>query len=200
MKRRSAACWEACAARTALLSCAARKGSIRTYTTVGRRSSWRRARNGSPVTRRVRRPRTRSRSSRLRRASSRRPWLRQLKAVDSLAGLLQELGRHRLAVLGAEYLRWDRSISEKNNWTRSLPPQKIHSYTSARRILLSVDSSSTQSRRVRIDPGTQPPKSPPTSTTIYVDGRQLEEPPRKDSLLPPQWPRRIEIDFPDDHP
>ena len=29
------------AARTALLSCAARKGSIRTSTTVGRRSSWR---------------------------------------------------------------------------------------------------------------------------------------------------------------
>ena len=38
------------AARTALLSCAARKGSIRTSTTVGRRSSWRRARNGSPAT------------------------------------------------------------------------------------------------------------------------------------------------------
>jgi transposase len=31
--------WKACAARTALLSCAARKGSIRTSTTVGRRSS-----------------------------------------------------------------------------------------------------------------------------------------------------------------
>ena len=53
-----------------------KEGSIRTCTTVGRRSSWRRARNGSPATRRVRRPRTRSRSSRLRRASSRRPWLR----------------------------------------------------------------------------------------------------------------------------
>jgi hypothetical protein len=52
------------------------KGSIRTCTTVGRRSSWRRTRNGSPATRRARRPRTRSRSSRLRRASSRRPWLR----------------------------------------------------------------------------------------------------------------------------
>ena len=36
------------AARTALPSCAARKGSIRTCTTVGRRSSWRRARNASP--------------------------------------------------------------------------------------------------------------------------------------------------------
>src|SRR5215475_6527461 len=40
---------EACVARTALLSFAARKGSIRTCTTVGRRSSWRRARNGSPA-------------------------------------------------------------------------------------------------------------------------------------------------------
>src|SRR5262249_12502847 len=44
LKRRSASCWKACAARTALLSCAARKGSIRTFTTVGQRSSWRRAR------------------------------------------------------------------------------------------------------------------------------------------------------------
>ena len=37
--------------------------------------TWR-ARNGSPATPRVRRPRMRSRSSRLRRASSRRRWLR----------------------------------------------------------------------------------------------------------------------------
>jgi hypothetical protein len=29
LRRRSASCWKACAARTALLSCAARKGSIR---------------------------------------------------------------------------------------------------------------------------------------------------------------------------
>src|SRR5258705_1405601 len=43
LKRRSALCWKACAARTALLSCAARKGSIKTCTTVGRKSSWRRA-------------------------------------------------------------------------------------------------------------------------------------------------------------
>jgi hypothetical protein len=47
----------------------------------------RRARNGSPATRRVRRPRTRSRSSRssrLRRASSRRPWLRRCPAPTAL--------------------------------------------------------------------------------------------------------------------
>ena len=43
----------------------ARKGSIRTSTAVGRRSSWRQARNSSPATRRARRPRTRSRNSRL---------------------------------------------------------------------------------------------------------------------------------------
>ena len=33
--------------------------------------------------------------------------LSQLKAVDSLADLLKALGKHRLAVLGAEYLRWN---------------------------------------------------------------------------------------------
>ena len=37
LKRRFASCWKAWAARTALQSCAARKGSIRTCTTVGRR-------------------------------------------------------------------------------------------------------------------------------------------------------------------
>src|SRR3989440_10363035 len=77
-------------ARTALLSCAARKGSIRTCTTVGRRSSWRRARNGSPATRRVRRPRTRSRSSRLRRG--------QLK--ETLAEVLIENRLLKKSVLG----------------------------------------------------------------------------------------------------
>ena len=33
-----------CAAKTASLSCAARKASIRTFTIAGRRTSWRRAR------------------------------------------------------------------------------------------------------------------------------------------------------------
>src|SRR5262249_29316430 len=75
LKRRSASCWKACVARTVLLSCAARKGSIRTCTTVGRRSSWRRARNGSPATPRVRRPRTGSKGPRVRRDSARKPRL-----------------------------------------------------------------------------------------------------------------------------
>jgi hypothetical protein len=90
--------------------------------------------------------------------------LRALEAVDSLADLLQELGKHRLAVLGADYLHWDQMRVSK----------KV-SYTSYRRILLSVDPTSTQSRRVRVDPGTEPPKSPPdTSTIVYVDGRRLD--------------------------
>jgi len=66
-----------------------KEGSIRTSTTVGRRSSWRRARNGSPATRRVRRPRTRSRSSRLR---------RQLK--ETLAEVLIENRLLKKSVLG----------------------------------------------------------------------------------------------------
>src|SRR5258705_12966114 len=36
LKRRSALCWKACAARTALLSCVARKESIKTSTGVTR--------------------------------------------------------------------------------------------------------------------------------------------------------------------
>ena len=94
--------------------------------------------------------------------------LSQLKAVDSLADLLQELGKHRLAVLGAEYLRWTRCRSEKNYWPLS--------YTSERHVLLSVEPSSTQSRRVQIDPGAQPPKSRPYTEIVYVDSCQLELP------------------------
>jgi hypothetical protein len=123
--------------------------------------------------------------------------LMQLAAVDSLADLLQELGKHRLAVLGAEYLRWDRSISEKNH-------RKTIRYSSDRRVLLSVDPSSRQSRRVPVDPGPQPPKSSPTLwTKVFVDGRELERlppPPLPDvrKLLGPRPPavpqREIEID------
>src|SRR6266576_3155209 len=94
--------------------------------------------------------------------------LSQLKAVDSLADLLQALGKHRLAVLGAEYLRWNRCSSEKNYWPLS--------YTSERHVLLSVEPSSTQSRRVSIDPGAQPPKSRPYTEIVYVDSCQLELP------------------------
>jgi hypothetical protein len=44
--------------------------------------------------------------------------LLQLKAIDSLANLLQGLGKHRLAVLGAEYLHWSRStFSKKASYT-----------------------------------------------------------------------------------
>jgi transcriptional regulator with XRE-family HTH domain len=90
--------------------------------------------------------------------------LNQLEAVDSLADFLQELGKHRLALLGAEYLHWHRRTLSK----------KV-SYTSYRHVLLSVDPSSTQSRRMRVDQGAEPPKSPPdTSTIVYVDGRRLD--------------------------
>src|SRR5262249_37343109 len=93
LKRRSASCWKACVARTALLSCAARKGSIRTCTTVGRRSFWRRVRNGSPAARRVGRPQTRSRRPKLRGGSSRRTWLRTLSKTACLKKTISGMGR-----------------------------------------------------------------------------------------------------------
>ena len=65
---------KAYAVRSALPSCAARKASIRTCITGGPRSSWRQARSGSRAIRRVKRLRTRSRTSGLRPASSRRRW------------------------------------------------------------------------------------------------------------------------------
>jgi transposase len=60
----------------ALPNSAARRGSTRTLIIVGRKSSWRQARSGSPATRRARRPRARSRISGLRPGSSKRRWPR----------------------------------------------------------------------------------------------------------------------------
>ena len=52
--------WKACAARTASLSCAAAKGSRRTFTIADRKTSWRLARSAWPAIRPGLPPRTRS--------------------------------------------------------------------------------------------------------------------------------------------
>ena len=83
----------ACAVRSALLSCAARKASIRTCITGGPRSSWRRARSGWRAIRRVRRRRTRSRTSGLRPASSRRRWPKSCSKTAYLRKVFSGMGR-----------------------------------------------------------------------------------------------------------
>ncbi len=50
-RRRSASCWRACAGKRASPRCAGARASPRASTTTGRRSSWKPARSGWPVTR-----------------------------------------------------------------------------------------------------------------------------------------------------
>jgi transcriptional regulator with XRE-family HTH domain len=99
-----------------------------------------------------------------------REQLSRLQASDSLAGILQEIRTHRLAVLGADYLFWKR---DDNLLVGKLPLPEI-CYSSFRVVLLSVETSATHSRRARVDPGPEPPESPPTYAIVFVDGRRLD--------------------------
>ena len=59
-------------------------------------------------------------------------------------------------------------------------PFNTVNYRSFPKVLLSIDPSSVQSRRVPISPGSEPPKfAPNASTIVRVDGRELDtaEPP-----------------------
>jgi transcriptional regulator with XRE-family HTH domain len=90
--------------------------------------------------------------------------LERLESFDRLGGILKELHGCRLAVLGGDYVYWERSSK----------PFLVE-YSSGRKVLLSVESSGTQSRRVPVSPGHEPPKlAPNDSTIVTVDGRRLD--------------------------
>jgi transcriptional regulator with XRE-family HTH domain len=89
--------------------------------------------------------------------------LERLESFERLGGILKELHESRLAVLGGDYVYWERS------WK----PFRVD-YHSGRKVLLSVESSGTQSRRVPVSTGHEPPKlAPNNNTTVTVDGRYL---------------------------
>jgi transcriptional regulator with XRE-family HTH domain len=97
--------------------------------------------------------------------------LARLKSFDRLDGILKELHECRLAVLGGDYLHWARSSRPY-----SIPNKlRLVDYRSGRKLLLSVEASSTQSRRVPVSPGPEPPQFAPNAATIVVvDGRRLD--------------------------
>jgi transcriptional regulator with XRE-family HTH domain len=90
--------------------------------------------------------------------------LKRLESFERLGGILKELHECRLAVLGGDYVYWERSHKPF-----------IVDYRSGRKVLLSVESSGTRSRRVQVSSGHEPPKfAPNASTTVTVDGRHLD--------------------------
>lgn len=88
--------------------------------------------------------------------------LERLESFDRLGGILKELHECRLAVSGGDYLYWDRSSKPY-----SIPKKlRLVEYHSSRKVLLSIDPFSTQSRRVPVSPGPEPPKFAPNASTI----------------------------------
>src|SRR5436190_1920165 len=97
-----------------------------------------------------------------------------------MAACLARLAEHGLAVLGTDFLYWDRSVM--TDWyvndpsDPSAPPiAVIPGYESTRMVVLSVEPLGRQSRRVRVSLGSIPPVSVPPDgpKVIYVDGLRL---------------------------
>jgi transcriptional regulator with XRE-family HTH domain len=107
--------------------------------------------------------------------------LRRLKTAEDLTARLDRLAEHRLTVLGADYLFWQSSSEDDHYEDRY---RVIVNYTSTRTVLLSVEPSSTPSRRVQVSLGSVPPKYAPhpfdeegnwsrVQKTIFVNGLEL---------------------------
>jgi hypothetical protein len=99
--------------------------------------------------------------------------LQRVTSLDRLGGILKELHECRLAVLGGDYMYWVTApgsfFHDKGRTFRTV------TYRSFPKVLLSIDASSTRSRRVPISSGPEPPKFAPNAATIVtVDGRRLD--------------------------
>jgi transcriptional regulator with XRE-family HTH domain len=98
--------------------------------------------------------------------------LSRLKKGQDVAALMEQFAKHRLTVLGADYLFWE--------YTQGSDPRfriefELVEYRSSRVVLLSVEPYGTQARRVYVDVGEEPPKVAPKSTTVFVDGVPLKK-------------------------
>jgi transcriptional regulator with XRE-family HTH domain len=104
--------------------------------------------------------------------------LQRVTSLDRLGDILKELHECRLAVLGGDYLYWVKMPSSfRDEFGHHFSEVTYRSFP---KVLLSIDPSSTRSRRVPIFPGFEPPKFAPNAATIVtVDGRRLDtaEPP-----------------------
>jgi transcriptional regulator with XRE-family HTH domain len=101
--------------------------------------------------------------------------LNLLKTADDIAARLENLADHGVALLGADYLFWDRESEdgeyEDSRWTNV-------NYRSSRTVLLSVEPGGAQSRRASIFQGSPPPRFAPKNTgyvriNVWVNGAEL---------------------------
>lgn len=88
--------------------------------------------------------------------------LERLKKGEHVAALMERLAECGLTILGADYLKWRREIEADHD-----------EYRSSRMVLLSVDPRGSQSRRIRVFAGIEPPKFA-LSKAVFVDGMQLK--------------------------
>jgi transcriptional regulator with XRE-family HTH domain len=101
--------------------------------------------------------------------------LSRLKKAEDVATLMEGLAEHRLTVLGADYLFWERE-SDPFYVVENLHGY-VDQYKSSRVVLLSVEPYGGTSRRVRVSSGSEPPKFAPKThppTDVFVNGVQLE--------------------------
>jgi hypothetical protein len=98
--------------------------------------------------------------------------LQRVTSLGRLGDILKELHECRLAVLGGDYMYWAKLHSSHTEAGRHFSQVTYRSFP---KVLLSIDPSSTRSRRVPISPGSEPPKFAPNAATIVmVDGRRLD--------------------------
>ena len=107
--------------------------------------------------------------------------LKRLKKGEDVAALMERLAECGVTILGADYLKWHCNIETDHV-----------EYRSSRFVLLSIEPHGSQSRRIRVFCGRQPPKfAPDVSKAVFVNGMQLHtEDGRK-----AQWDKAIPFSF-----
>jgi transcriptional regulator with XRE-family HTH domain len=100
--------------------------------------------------------------------------LNGLKKGRVVASLMEQLAEHSIAVLGADYLRWD--FSEENREVYPDEFREFHYYTSTRIAELSIEKYGVRTRREIIFLGSEPPMFAPKTdppTEVFVNGMRL---------------------------
>ena len=94
--------------------------------------------------------------------------LGRLKHGKRVASLFEELAKHGLTILAADYLVWECQTDPFSEIPRT-------NYASQRNVVLSVEAHPAQARRITVWQGTLPPKFNPNSETtiITVNGKEL---------------------------
>ena len=95
-----------------------------------------------------------------------RSQLERLKTADDIVARLERLAEHGLALLGADYLFWECSISNEDWEVTQLTWEA--EYRSSNAVLLTIEPFGTQSRRAHIFAGDVPPTSPQPKGPQYI--------------------------------